>query len=100
MSDRYWLIDETSYNVLGTFASRGQAVDYVAALLSVNDEDFLDELTISDAAGPLLHGDSLRAALRNRAAARARVASAARGIAGSDRPAQLIEAMAAKGRHS
>jgi hypothetical protein len=93
MSGRYSIIDETSYNVLGMFSTRGQAVDYVAALLSVNDDDFLDELTISNDAGPLLYGDTLRAALRNREAARKRVASSTRGNGSKHSPAA---AMAAK----
>ena len=97
MSGRYWIIDETNYNVLGTFPTRGQAVDYVAALLSVNDDDFLDELTISNDAGPLLYGDSLRDALRHREAARKRAASSARGNGSNGSP---TAAMAAKSYRS
>ncbi len=92
MSGSYWIIDETSYNVLGTFPTRGQAVDYVAALLSVNDDDFLDELTISNDAGPLLYGDTLRDALRNREAARKRAASSARGNSKKHSPAAAMAA--------
>ena len=92
MSGRYWIIDETSYNVLDTFITRGQAVDYVAALLSVNDDDFLDELTISNDAGPLLYGDSLRDALHNREAARKRIASSTRGNGSKHSPATAMTA--------
>jgi hypothetical protein len=92
MSNTYWIIDETSYNVLGMFPTRGQAVDYVAALLSVNDDDFLDELTISNEAGPLLTGDSLRDALRHREAARKRAASSARGNGSNGSPTAAMAA--------
>lgn len=97
MDGRYRVIDEVSLSILASFDSQEEAVDFVAALLSVNDDDFQDELTIGNDAGPLLFGDSLRAALRNREAARERIASSARGTAshGSDNPP--TETMAAKG---
>jgi hypothetical protein len=93
MDGRYWVIDEVSLSILGTFNTRGEAVDSVAALVAVNDDDFLDELTISNDAGPLLYGDTLRNALRNREAARKRIASSARGNGSKHSPAA---AMAAK----
>ena len=64
MNHPYRLIDETNYSILGRFASRGEAVDFVASLLSVNDDDYLDELTIADESGPVLFGESLRDELR------------------------------------
>ena len=82
MNGRHRIIDEVNYNVLGTFDSLEEAVDTVASLLSVNDDDFLDELTISNDDGPLLHGDSLRDALRNRDAARERVETRGRSSRG------------------
>ena len=79
MNGRYRVIDETNFDVLGTFDSRGEAVEFLAALLTSNDEDYLDELTIASDEGPVLYGDSLREALRNRDATRERVASSGRG---------------------
>jgi hypothetical protein len=70
MDRRYQVIDEVSLGVLGTFDSLEAAVDSVAALRSANDDSFLDELTIANDIGPMLHGDSLRDALRLRDAAR------------------------------
>ena len=87
MNDRYRLIDEGNYNLLGTFASRDEALDCVASLLAVNTVDYLKELTIADERGPLLSGDALRIALERRAQARVRVGSSSRGgssRAGSD----------------
>ena len=92
MSGRYWIVDETSCNILGTLPTRGQAVDYVAALLSVNDDDFLEELTISNDAGPLLYGDSLHNAPRQREAARKHVASSTRGNSSKHSPAAAMTA--------
>ena len=97
MSNAYRIIDETSYSVLGGVPTRGQAVDFIAALLSVNDDDFLDELTISNDDGPLLYGDSLRDALRKREAARKRTASSARGDGANGAP---TAAMAIKSHRS
>ena len=54
MNGRHRIIDEVNYNVLGIFDSREDAVDFVAALLSVNDDDDLDELTIANDAGHVL----------------------------------------------
>ncbi len=66
MTDRrYRVIDETQFNILGTFESREVAVDYVAALLAINDEDYLDMLTVAHDEEPPLAGDALREALRN-----------------------------------
>ena len=94
MSGHYRVIDEVNFNVLGTFDSRGGALDYVAALLSVNDDQYLDELTIVCDGGTPLTGNSLRSALQNRAAARERVG------AGSYDPGASVnehESLAAKG---
>ena len=96
MNRRYRVIDETNYSVLGTFDSRGEAVDFVAAAMAVNTDDFLDELTISNDTGPLLYGDSLREALRRREVARERVVSG-RAIPGESGHEPSVEAMAAKG---
>src|SRR5680860_135075 len=96
MNGRYWIIDEINFNVLGTFDSRGDAVDYVAALLTVNDDEYLDELTVTSDQGAPLTGDVLRAALRNRAMARERVESAGGGNAGHGGYTSPAEAMAAK----
>jgi hypothetical protein len=63
----------------------------------VNDDDFLDELTISNDDGPLLYGDSLRAALRKRETARKSAASSARGDGVNGSPAA---AMAIKSNRS
>lgn len=68
MNGRYRVIDEVNFNVLGTFDSCEAAVNFVAALLSVNVEDYLDELTIANDQGERLTGDSLRNALVNRVA--------------------------------
>ncbi len=75
MNGCYRVIDETNFNVLGTFASQEEAVDYVATLLSVNDSGYLDELTIANDDGPLLFADSLREAVRDREASRDRAAA-------------------------
>ena len=96
MGGRYHVIDEVSKSILGTFDSRGEAVDFVAAAMAVNADDFLDELTISNDTSPLLYGDSLRDALRHRAEARQRVASG-RPNSGYSGYEPSVEAMAAKG---
>ncbi len=85
MSMCYRIIDETNFNVLGTFTSRGEAVDFVASLLSVNDGEYLDELPIADDAGPVLFSESLRGALRDR------------GNSGYDGYEPHVEALSAKG---
>jgi hypothetical protein len=90
MNGQYRVIDETNYSVLETFGSRGEAIDFVAALRSVNDDDYLDELTIANETRPVLHGDSLREALRRRDEARLRNSRD-----GNDE--RLVETMAAKG---
>jgi hypothetical protein len=98
MNRRYRLIDEGNYNLLGTFASRGEALDCVAALLAVNTEDFLEELTIADERGPLLSGDALRVALERRAQARTRIsASSGGGSNGAGGSSDRYGALAAKG---
>lgn len=71
MNGRYRVIDETNFNVLGTFESQERAVDYVSALLAVNDDEYLNELTIASDEGAPLAGDTLRETLRTRAAAQA-----------------------------
>ena len=78
MNGRYQVIDEVSLSILGSFDSQEEAVDSVAALLSVNDDDFLDELTISNDAGPSLYGDALRDALRTRELAHTEIQSCSR----------------------
>ena len=97
MNGRYRVIDEVSFNLLGTFDSRGDAVDYVAALLAANDDDYLDELTIASDEGTPLTGNSLQNALRNRAAARERVGASIGGNADQDDGIPSIETIAAKG---
>ena len=97
MDGRYRVIDEVSKSVLGAFASRGEAVDFVAVAMSVNADDFLEELTVSNDAGPLLYGESLREALRCREEARARVASR-RANPGDSGYGSPVDAMAAKER--
>lgn len=96
MDGRYRVIDEVSLSILGVFDSRGDAVDFVAALLTVNDDDFLDELTIANDAGPLFYGDSLRDALREGEASRERAASG-RSNAGNGGDEGSVEALVAKG---
>jgi hypothetical protein len=97
MSGRYRVIDEVNFNVLGTFDSRGSALDYVAALLGVNDDEYLDELTIVSDAGTPVTGNSLRNALKSRAAARERVgASVGAGPHDSGDSAYGHESLAAK----
>ena len=95
MGGRFHVIDEISKSILGTFDSRGEAVELVASLLSVNDGDFLDDLTIANDAGPLLYGDSLRDALRRREEARERVASD-RSNGGRRGYKRSVDALAAK----
>lgn len=97
MGGRYHVIDEVSKSILGTFESRGEAVDFVAAAMSANAGDFLDELTVSNDTGPLLYGDTLRDALRHRAEARER-AAAGRSNSGSSGYEPSVDAMAAKGQ--
>ncbi len=95
MNGKYRIIDESNYNVLGTFDSIEAAVEYVATLLSVNDDDYLDDLTIgNEKEGPVLYGDSLRTALKNRANPREHV-GASYGVGDSG---YGVEAIAAKGR--
>jgi hypothetical protein len=72
MNSPFQVIDEVSFNVLGTFPSREAAIDFVATLLTVNTDEFLDELSISDDECPPLTGDALRNALKQRAATRKR----------------------------
>lgn len=79
MNGRYRVIDEVSFNILGTFDSQEGAIDFVAALLSANDDDYLDELTIACDDQPLFSGVSLRDALKHRAVARDRVGTPVRG---------------------
>ncbi len=79
MNGRFRVIDEVNFNVLGTFDSRGDAVEVVATLLDVNDHDYLDELTIASDENPPLTGHALQAALQSRAAARERVGATSRG---------------------
>jgi hypothetical protein len=98
MNGRYRVIDEVSFNLLGTFGSRGDAIDYVAALLAVNDDAYLDELTIASDEGTPLTGNSLRNALRNRAAARERAGATTGGKADHDGGTSSIETITAKGR--
>ena len=78
MNGRYRFIDEVSFNDLGTFTSLEAALDFVASLLTVNADDFLDELSISDDEGTSLTGDDLRTALSRRTAIREHVAAPTR----------------------
>jgi hypothetical protein len=79
VNDRFHVIDEVSFNELGMFPSREAALDFVAALLTVNTDDFLDELSISGDGDSPLTGDALRDALDQRTATRERVAAPAEG---------------------
>jgi hypothetical protein len=96
MNRRIRVIDEANYSVLGTFDSEDEAIDFVATLLSVNDEDYLDELTIADETRTVLFGDSLRDALRRRKEASEREAQR-RNSGGQGGYVQPVEALAAKG---
>jgi hypothetical protein len=96
MNRRFRVIDEASFNLLGTFESRGDAIDYVATLLTVNDDDYLDELTITSDEGTPLTGNALRAALRNPAAARKRV-GASTSSGSQDSGDSGYDSLAAKG---
>ena len=82
MNDRYKVIDEPSLSILARFASQDEALAYVETLLTVNTDDVLDELTVSDGTGPVFHGDSLRQELQRRARDRKPVGS--RGGNGSE----------------
>lgn len=82
MGTRYWVIDEVSLSMLGSFETQEEAVDFVAKLLTVNDDEFLEELTISNDQGPMFSGDSLRSALRDRAAERDRLVTSGRASVG------------------
>ena len=97
MNSCYRVFDETNFNVLGTFTSQEDAIDFVAALLSVNDGGYLDELTIADDAGPVLFGDSLAGALRNREAIREGAAASERSNEGHGGSERSVEGLAAKG---
>ncbi len=97
MNGCYRVIDETNFNVLGTFTSQEEAIDFVAALLSVNDGGYRDDLTIANDDGPLLFGDSLADALRNSEAARSRTAASRQSNEGDGGSEQSVEALAAKG---
>jgi hypothetical protein len=100
MNGRHRVIDEVNFNLLGTFDSRGDAIDYVAALLTVNDDSYLDELTITSDEGTPLTGESLRTALQRRAAARERVGASGGGGSYDSQDSGYggCEAMTAKGR--
>ena len=99
MNGRYRIIDEVNFNLLGTFDSWGDALDCVAALLTVNDDDYLDELTIASDEGTQLTGDSLRAALENQVRARKRAEAAVGGGSNDSGDSGLgYEALAAKTR--
>lgn len=82
MKGRYKVIDEPSLSIMARFESQDEAVAYVETLLTVNTDDILDELTVSDGTGPLFHGDSLRQELKRRSRERSRVGS--RGGSGSE----------------
>jgi hypothetical protein len=79
MTGHHQVIDEISYNVLGSFDSQEEALDFVATLMIANDESFLDELTIASAEYTRLTGDTLREALHRRTVARERVGPSSRG---------------------
>jgi hypothetical protein len=79
LNGRYRIIDEVSFNVLGTFTSLEAVLDFVATLLTANADDFLDELSISHDEGMPFTGDVLRAALSRRSASREHVAAPSRG---------------------
>ena len=83
-NDHFQVIDEVSFNVLGTFTSQEAAIDFVATLLTANTDDFLDELSISGDKGAPLTGDSLRDAVKRRTATRQPVATSSGG--GSNTP--------------
>ena len=97
MNGCYRVIDETNFNVLGTFTSQEDAIDYAAALLSVNEGDYLDELTIANDDGPLLFGDSMAGALRNRETAHSRTVASGRSNEGHGGFERSVEGLAAKG---
>lgn len=97
MNGRFRVIDEVNFNVLGSFDSRGDAVDFVATLLDVNDDDYRDELTIAGDENTPLTGHTLRDALQSRAATRERVGASGRGNATGGGYAPSTDAMAAKG---
>lgn len=80
MNSRYHVIDEPSLSVLGSFYSQDAALEYVETLLSVNSDEFLDELTLSDDTGPVFSGDALRQELQRRAKGRRRGGSGSEGL--------------------
>lgn len=82
MNDRFKVIDEPSLSILARFVSQDEALAYVEALLAVNTDDVLDDLTVADGAGPVFHGDALRQELQRRARGRQRVGP--RGGSGSE----------------
>lgn len=71
MNDQAFTIFDASINrLLGVYATEDQALDVVSALLSVNSDDYADDLVVDCAsadgvAGPLT-GDRLRAWVRAR----------------------------------
>lgn len=75
MDGRHFVIYEPNLSDLGVFDSRDDALTYVEALLAVNTDDFLDDLTVSDESGPVLYEESLRQELQHRAARRESVGS-------------------------
>lgn len=83
MNSRYHVIDEPSLSVMGSFDSQDAALGYVETLLSVNSDDFLDELTVSDDTGPVLSGDDLRQALQRRSKGQARGGGGSEGLGAS-----------------
>lgn len=97
MSGKYRIIDESNFNELGVFDSVESAVDYVATLLTVNDEEYLEDLTIGAAEGPILYGEALRRALQDRGSVRQRPkVTAASGSYGAEDSGHKFTAIPAK----
>lgn len=82
MNGRYHVIDEPSLSDLGSFDSEDAALAFVETLLSVNTDDLLDELTVSNEPGPVFFGEALRQELERRANARKGVESRGSGSSG------------------
>lgn len=75
VNGRYHVIDEPSLSVMAAFDSQDAALEYVETLLSVNSDDFLDEITVSNDTGPVFYGDLLRQELNRRVKDRERIGS-------------------------
>lgn len=74
MSGKFLVFDESIFKLMGSYETEGAALDYVAALIRANSEDYADELIIVRDDADALGGDELLKALHGRQLEHERVA--------------------------